>query len=132
MSLMLDTDLCIHLIRHKPPELLANLRAREPGALTLSAITVAELHVGTEKSSDPARNAEALALFLHAFTIASFDATAAAAYGGIRAALESAGTPIGGMDMLIAAHAISLNAQLLTRNVREFERVAGLAVERWG
>ena len=131
MRYLLDTNICIQIIRRKPSELLSRLTALPVGDVGLSTITVAELHVGVQKSRDPARNAEALTLFLLPLEIAAFDYAAAEAYGRIRAALESAGTPIGPLDTLIAGHAVSLDAILVTDNTAEFSRVPGLRIENW-
>jgi tRNA(fMet)-specific endonuclease VapC len=131
MRYLLDTNICIQIIRRKPSELLSRLTALPVGDVGLSTITVAELHVGVQKSRDPARNAEALTMFLLPLEIAVFDYAAAEAYGRIRAALESAGTPIGPLDTLIAGHAASLDVILVTDNVAEFSRVPGLRIENW-
>jgi len=131
MRYLLDTNICIQIIRQKPMGLLSRLTALPVGDVGLSAITVAELHVGVHKSRDPGRNAEALALFLLPLEIAAFDYAAAEAYGRIRVALESAGTQIGPLGTLIAGHAVSLEAILVTDNVAEFSRVPGLRIENW-
>jgi tRNA(fMet)-specific endonuclease VapC len=131
MRYLLDTNICIQIIRRKPSELLSRLTALPVGDVGLSTITVAELHVGVQKSRDPARNAEALTMFLLPLEIADFGYAAAEAYGRIRATLEAAGTPIGPLDTLIAGHAVSLNAILVTDNVAEFSRVPGLRIENW-
>ena len=131
MRYLLDTNICIQIIRRKPSELLSRLTALPVGDVGLSTITAAELHVGVQKSRDPARNAEALTLFLLPLEVAAFDYAAAEAYGRIRAALESAGTPIGPLDTLIAGHAASLDVILVTDNVAEFSRVPGLRIENW-
>ena len=131
MRYLLDTNICIQIIRRKPSELLSRLTALPMGDVGLSTITAAELHVGVQKSRDPARNAEALTMFLLPLEIAAFDYAATEAYGRIRAALESAGTPIGPLDTLIAGHAASLNVILVTDNVTEFSRVPGLRIENW-
>jgi tRNA(fMet)-specific endonuclease VapC len=131
MRYLLDTNICIQIIRQKPAGLLSRLTALPVGDVGLSTITVAELQVGIRKSREPGRNAEALALFLLPLEIVAFDYAAAEAYGRIRAALESAGTPIGPLDTLIAGHAISLNTTLVTDKVAEFSRVSGLRIENW-
>ena len=131
MRYLLDTNICIQVIRRKPSELLSRLTALPVGDVGMSTITVAELHVGVQKSRDPARNAEALTMFLLSLEIAAFDYAAAEAYGRIRAALESSGTPIGPLETLIAGHAVSLNTTLVTDNVAEFSRVPGLQIENW-
>lgn len=131
MKYLLDTNICIEMIRRKPSGLLARLTALPVGEVGLSTITVAELQVGVQKSHDPSRNAEALSLFLLPFEVAAFDYAAAEAYGRIRADLERAGTQIGPLDMLIAGHAASLGVTIVTDNVSEFSRVPKLRIENW-
>jgi tRNA(fMet)-specific endonuclease VapC len=97
----------------------------------ISTITLAELEYGAAKSQQPKKNREALEQFISPLEVAAFDREATAAYGKIRAALEKRGSPIGSMDMLIAAHALSLGVTLVTNNEREFRRVPGLPVENW-
>jgi tRNA(fMet)-specific endonuclease VapC len=97
--------------------------------LSISSITFAELEYGVHRSSDPAQNAAALRRFCAGIEIRPFDSPAASVYGRIRAELASIGTPIGPLDTLIAAHAIALNALLITSNVKEFRRVPGLRLE---
>ena len=131
MKYMLETSACVELIRRRPKRLMrrmANLPAAEFG---ISAITLAEFQYGAEKSARSAQEYEALEEFLMPLTILDFDADATIAYGKIRARLESMGTPIGSLDTLIAAHAVSRNLVLLTRNLREFKRVPGLKAEDW-
>jgi tRNA(fMet)-specific endonuclease VapC len=128
---MLDTNICIELIRGRSELVLTRLRRHRVGTVGLSTITLAELRYGVSRSSDPGRNLLALAHFCAPLEILSFDDHAAAAYGAIRAALQIAGTPIGPLEMLIAAHALSLRALLVTNNEREFRRVPGLRVENW-
>lgn len=131
MRFLLDTDTCIYLIKKKPPSVIEKLRACQAGDVGISAVTVAELRYGASKSQRIQQNHEALDLFLAPFEVVTFDETAAAAYGGIRAQLEKAGQPIGPLDMLIAAHAKGMNVALVTNNVGEFKRVKGLKVETW-
>ena len=131
MKYLLDTDGCIELIRRKPPRLIERLTKCQPGEIGLSSITTAEFRFGVAKSGNPVKNRLALAGFLLPFEIVPFDESAAAAYGEIRAALEKAGTPIGSMDLLIGAHAVSLGATLVTANIREFKRIRGLRVTNW-
>ncbi len=131
MKYLLDTNICIALIRQKPQALLKRLTSHEPGDVGISSITLAELFHGVEKSARPEQNKSALEQFLLPLVLSDFDLNAALAYGKIRAELESNGQPIGSMDMLIAAHAMSLNAVIVTNNVQEFQRVKGLVVEDW-
>jgi len=99
--------------------------------LCISAITLAELEHGYQKSVSKAKNLNALIKLLVCVKILPFDTKAAAEYGKICAYLQRQGTPIGTMDMLIAAHALSQNLTLVTNNVREFERVPNLQIENW-
>lgn len=131
MIWLLDTNICIYLIKQKPRSVLDRLRTMDIAAIAISSITLAELEYGVAKSSRPETNAEALAAFLAPLTVEPFEDVAAAAYGDVRAELERAGTPIGSLDMLIAAHALSLDAILVTNNEREFRRIKHLNVENW-
>ena len=131
MRYLLDTNICIYVIRRRPPQVLARFQRYGVGELGLSTVTLAELQYGVAKSAFPARNQQALDAFTLPLEIVPFDAAAARAYGPIRAALERQGTPIGAMDLLIAAHALSLDVIVATNNTREFARVPGLRVENW-
>ena len=131
MKYMLDTNICIHVIKHKPASVLARFQQYEPQDMCISSITLAELEYGVEKSSFPDKNKAALTLFLSGITVLPFDDAAAMEYGRIRADLEQKGTPIGPNDMLIAAHAKSLRLPIITNNTREFDRVDDLKVENW-
>lgn len=131
MKVMLDTNICIYIIKQKPRSVLERFAAFPVGDLGISVITLAELEYGTSKSSEPDRNREALEQFVSPLEIAVFDRLATGVYGKIRALLEKRGRPIGSMDLLIAAHALSLNVRLITNNMREFKRVPGLRVENW-
>ena len=131
MKIMLDTDICIYIVKHQPRSVLERFTEFPVGDLGMSVITLAELEYGVSKSSQPARNHEALEQFVSPLQIAVFDRQATIAYGKIRALLEKRGRPIGAMDLLIAAHALSLNVRLATKNVKEFQRVPGLRVENW-
>jgi tRNA(fMet)-specific endonuclease VapC len=130
-SYLLDTSICIELIREKRPGVLQRLRQCQIGSVAISSITMAELRYGVAKSRDPLRNRVAMAHFCAALEIRPFDDRAAGFYGPLRAALEQEGTPIGPLDTLIAAHALALDATLVTSNQREFSRVEGLRVENW-
>ena len=101
------------------------------GGHRLSTVTLAELQYGVAKSAFPERNQEALDAFTLPLEVIAFDAAAALAYGAIRATLERQGTPIGAMDLLIAAQARSLGITLVTNNPREFGRVEGLQIATW-
>jgi tRNA(fMet)-specific endonuclease VapC len=127
---LLDTNICIYLINERPPQVLARLTGFAPQSLALSAITGAELMFGVAKSGST-RNRDALEKFLLPFPLLPFDGAAMQAYGPLRADLQRRGMPIGAMDMLIAAHALSLDAILVTNNTAEFERVSDLRLENW-
>lgn len=128
---LLDTNICIYLIKKQPKRVLHRLRELDIATVGVSSITVAELQYGVAKSSRPEQNALALAAMLAPLEVLPFDDGAAAVYGTVRATLERAGTPIGSMDLLIAAHARALGRTIVTHNTREFNRVSGLKVEDW-
>lgn len=131
MRYMLDTDICIYLIKRKPEHVLNKLYFHLDEGIGISAITLAELMIGVEASAYPEKNAIALNQFLAIVKILAFDDEAAAEYGKIRATLESRGTSIGPMDMLIAAHAKAKKLTLVTNNIREFEWVNDLDTDNW-
>ncbi len=131
MQYMLDTSICIHIIREAPGPVIERIVGHAISDIGISAITLSELRHGVVKSARPERNRLALDEFLAPLEIAPFDETAAQAYGDIRAGLERKGRMIGPLDLLIAAHAVSLDTTLVTNNEREFRRVRGLAVENW-
>ncbi len=131
MNYMLDTNICVSLIRKKPHELIARLTSHAPGEVGVSIVTVAELSYGAQKSALPIQNLRALEQFLLPLEVADFDQSAADAYGLVRAHLERQGTPIGSMDMMIGSHALSLGVVLVTNNVREFQRIPNLPIEDW-
>ena len=131
MNFLLDPNICILLIRHKTPHVLAKLTGHLITDIAISAITVAELQYGVDKSSQPTRNQQALDQFLLPLTIIPFNEQDAITYGQIRTHLETNGMPIGALDTLLAAQAVRYNLILVTNNVREFARVPGLVVEDW-
>lgn len=131
MNYLLDTNICIFLIKRKPSSVLARIAQHPLDELGISAVTVSELRYGVEKSSRPQRNHAALNAFLAPLVISDFNAAAAECYGEVRAELERVGTPIGPLDMMIAAHALSLRVTLVTANTAEFARVPGLKIENW-
>ncbi len=131
MEYLLDTNICIYIIKKKPAHVFEKFKTLEIGSIGISGITLAELRYGIMKSSNIEKNSEALERFLTPLDIVDFDSNAAKEYGKIRADLEKKGTPIGPLDMLIASHAKSLNLTLVTNNEREFSRVSELKVENW-
>ena len=131
MKYMLDTNICIYTIKHKPDTVIQNFLLHDPEEMCISAVTYAELMHGVEKSSAADKNRIALSLFLSPLTILDFSVRAAEEYGKIRAELERRGTPIGPMDLLIAGHARAERLVLVTNNTKEFLRVEGLAAENW-
>lgn len=131
MRYMLDTNICIYSIKHKPEQVFRRLQEHNPSEMCISSVTYAELVHGVEKSQAIEKNRVALALLLANIEILSFDAGAAESYGKIRAELEKNGTPIGPLDMMIAGHAKSLGYTVVTNNTKEFNRVRGLKIENW-
>ncbi len=131
MTYMLDTNICIYAIRNRPKQVFAKIRENLFRGLCISAITLAELEHGVEKSLFPERNRAALLQFLSILDVLPFDDDAAVEYGRICADLQPKGTPIGTMDMLIAGHARAKNLVLVTNNTREFECAENLRLENW-
>ena len=131
MKLLLDTNICIHLIKNNPPEVKRRFDSLRLGDVGISAISVAELHYGAAKSAAVAKNARALEAFLLPLEILPFDAESAAAYGPIRANLERWGVPIGSLDLLIAAQAMANDLILITNKLKEFARIQGIRCETW-
>ena len=131
MKYLLDTNTCIYIINKKPPSAVNRIRSKHPDEVSISTITIAELEYGVYRSTCADRNRIALLQFLVPFTIIDFDQSAAAVYGSVRASLETKGSPIGPMDLLIAAQALSQQLILVTNNEREFRRVSGLQIENW-
>jgi len=128
---LLDTNICVELIRGRAPQVFNRLRQYPADAVALSSVTLAELEYGVARSPRPTHHAGLLAQFLAPLMVLSFDHRAASTYGRLRHALEQSGHPIGPLDTLIAAHALSLDVTLITNNEREFRRVMGLKVENW-
>jgi tRNA(fMet)-specific endonuclease VapC len=128
---MLDTNTCIYLIKQKFPTILEHLKKYSAGDIGISSITLAELHYGVEKSQHVQKNHDALAEFILPLEVADFDEKASHIYGSVRATLEKAGRPIGAMDMLIGAHALSLGVPLVTNNTSEFIRIKKLRIVDW-
>jgi tRNA(fMet)-specific endonuclease VapC len=131
MRFLLDTNICIYIIKQKPIQALEKFQEVDVSEVGISAITVAELEYGAYKSQRQEQNRAALSQFLVPLTIISFDSGATQTYGQIRAMLERQGTMVGAMDMLIASQALSLGLILVTNNTRELSRIPGLTLENW-
>lgn len=131
MRYMLDTNICIYAIKHKPEKVFQKLKSIDPKDVCISSVTYAELMHGVEKSAAVEKNRLALALLLSNIEIPDFDTRAAEDYGKIRAALEKQGRPIGVLDMMIAAHARSRGLVVVTNNTGELSRVSELELENW-
>jgi len=131
MDYLLDTDICIALIKRRPRRVLDRLLALPVGAVGISSITLGELLYGVAKSEQQERNRQALTEFLLPLEIADFDSRAADVYGLVRAGLEKIGKPIGPLDTQIGAHALSLRVVLVTHNTREFRRIPNLKLADW-
>ncbi len=128
---MLDTNICIYIIKNKPRGVKERLRDFKIGELCISTITVSELMYGAYKSEHTEKNLKAIESFLIPFEIVDYDFMASMEYGKVRANLEKKGQVIGNMDMQIAGHALALDLILVTNNIREFERVKGLKLDNW-
>jgi tRNA(fMet)-specific endonuclease VapC len=128
---MLDTNICIYIAKHQPPEVKARFELLKPGQLVMSVITYGELHYGASKSNQRAKALTQLEELVQDIPVENLDPRAAQAYGEIRATLEKQGRLIGNNDLWIGAHATALGVTLTTNNDREFKRIAGLSVENW-
>lgn len=131
MKFLLDTNICIYVMKGSFSALGERIASTSPADVGISSITAGELLFGAEKSQHRAKTKARLDSFLSNVEVLPFDQEAAKHYGPIRSALEKKGTPIGPLDVLIAAHARSLGFTLVTNNVREFNRVPGLLVVNW-
>ena len=131
MKVMLDTNICIYMINKRPSWILDNLHSYRLGEIGISSIVYSELLYGVYKSKKIEQNLIALNQFSYAFSIKDYDEAAADEYGKIRANLEMKGKTVGANDLLIAAHAISLNVPLATNNIREFSLIENLSLLDW-
>jgi len=128
---LLDTNICIYIIKKKPPEVLKRFEAYDLGDLAVSSVTVAELYFGAYNSTHVEKNLQIVEHFLVPFEILDFNAKAAIEYGRIKAYLRQKGQMIGELDMQIAAVARVYHTTLITNNLKEFERIDGLSLENW-
>ena len=128
---MLDTNICIYAVKRKFDCLAEKLFSQSKKNICISSIVKSEIEYGICKSAVPEKNRRAFEILLKDFPVLPYDESAAKEYGEIRAALEKIGTPIGGNDLLIAAHCRALNYILVTHNLKEFSRVENLEIEDW-
>ena len=131
MKYLLDTNICVFVIRGKSALVLQRFRQQLPDDLGISTVTLAELRYGADKSNNALRNHTALNSFLAPIQIVTFDAECADYYGKVRSDLERRGLPIGPLDTMIAAQSLRLHLPLVTNNTSEFSRVPGLILEDW-
>lgn len=131
MKYMMDTNICIYIIKQKPKKVLDKFKSLEIGDICISMITFAELEYGVEKSEYTEKNRTALTSFLAPIEILPFNQKAAIKYAEIRATLEKPGNVIGAYDLMIGAHAFAENLTLVTNNEKEFNRISELSVENW-
>ncbi|WP_342450206.1 type II toxin-antitoxin system VapC family toxin [Thiorhodococcus minor] len=131
MRYLLDTNICIYTAKRRPPEVAGRFERLHPGEVGMSMITYGELLLGAEKSQLPKQIAERLQRFVELVPVLALPDNSPSHYARIRAALERAGTPIGANDLWIAAHAMASGLILVSNNLRELGRVAGLTTENW-
>ena len=131
MKYLIDTNICIYIMNKRPAAVIKKFKQFELSKIGISTITVSELQYGVAKSTHRKKNEVRLAEFLAPLEILTYDEMAASVYGDIRYQLEKHGQPIGPLDLLIAAHAISKGLVLITNNDREFKRIEKLQVESW-
>jgi tRNA(fMet)-specific endonuclease VapC len=131
MKYLIDTNICIYIMNKRPIDVIRKFKQFEPGEISISSITVSELQYGVEKSVQQKKNRLRLEEFMAPFRILPYDEFAAKTYGAIRFQLEKQGQPIGPLDLLIAAHALSQKLTLVTNNDKEFKRIKNLKVENW-
>lgn len=128
---LLDTNICIDIAKLHPPEVLIKFESLRTDDVAMSLITYGELHFGAEKSQQTEQVHAKLKRLAELINILPLSTSVANYYGTIRLTLEKAGIPIGANDLWIAAHALAENLMLVSNNLREFQRVPGLAVENW-
>ena len=131
MKYMLDTDICIYIIKHRPELVARRFRKTPVEDLCISAITYAELMNGAKKSAQVEANIAKLTELARELRVLPFDVDAATVYGDVRSRLERRGEVIGANDLLIAAHALQQGLILVSNNEKEFCRVEGLRLENW-
>ena len=128
--ILLDTNICVYIINQRPAYVIEKFQKYRAGDLGISSVVAAELAYGVAKSGSQ-KNRDALEMFLAPFEIMPFDEKSVWAYGELRSHLEKRGEPIASLDTLIAAHALSLDALLITNNIKEFSKVPKLKLDNW-
>ncbi|CAD5928677.1 type II toxin-antitoxin system tRNA(fMet)-specific endonuclease VapC [Planktothrix agardhii] len=131
MKYLLDTNICIYIIKQKPISVKQRFQSFDISDMRISIVTLGELEYGAAKSQNPSRNRQTLAIFCAPFEIVGLNPEDARIFGNIRADLEKRGQPIGSYDLLIAAQALSRGLTVVTNNVKEFSRINNLGVENW-
>lgn len=131
MKYLLDTNVCVDILNRRYPSVTERVRSSPPQDLCLSSVVVAELRYGADRSQRRAENHERIDVLTAEIQCLDFDLEAARVYGHIRSTLEASGAPIGPYDMMIAAHALSLELTVVTDNEKEFRRISGLEIENW-
>lgn len=131
MRYLLDTNICIYILKQAPPQVFRRFESLRVGDIGLSAITYSELQYGVANSSKPQENQQFLNGFLAPLEVLDYPAAACRMYGDLRTNLRRQGTPIGPLDLLIAAHALHLGVSLVTNNLEEFDRIPSLQLENW-
>lgn len=131
MKYLIDTNICIYIMNKKPSNVIQKFKRVKMGEMGISTITISELQYGVSKSNKRKKNEIRLHEFITPLEILPYDESAAHTYGDIRYELEKAGNPIGPLDLLIAAHAVSHNLTIITNNDKEFKRIKKLKVENW-
>lgn len=129
---LLDTDICIYIAKRRPIGVLQRLERLGPSEVGMSVVTYGELCYGAAKSQHHIKSLRVLRELTEWIAVLQMEATVSEQYGKIRSVLEQKGQIIGNNDLWIAAHALALKMTLVTNNIREFKRVPGLTVERWG
>jgi len=128
---MMDTDTCSYIIKERPESVRRNFQSLSMDSLCISIVTYAELMYGVERSSSKRINRAVIDRFISHLDVLKWDTEAADKYAFIRTTLDAKGTPIGAMDMMIASHATSIDAVLVTNNQKHFSQVQGLTIENW-
>jgi len=131
MKYLLDTNICIYIIKQKPEKVFNKFKKLSVGQIAISSITYSELYYGVQRSQKVSQNEAALHQFVAPLDVLPYPEDASTVYGQIRAALEPSGCPIGPLDTLIAAHAQYIGFTLVTNNLKEFSRVPKLKTENW-